>query len=232
MRLDRLLTMSMAVLALSACPGKGTNDTDAGSGGGGGSATGGGGAGGGGGTIETDAGIAQSEKGAIRFKGDARLSSDLATGLSLPADALCNELGQYPCTSFVHVIALGGVDPYGKGFYEGLQQTGSTTPNVVDRVVLSACTARVQADLGGSAVIFKNIALSGDRLSDANSPAVRAAITELVNRAWLREPTENEVQSLIALNADIEASMVATPAIAWMQASCFAVFSSSEFLFY
>lgn len=232
MRPDRLLVMSMAVVALSACPGRVTGDTDAGSGGGGGSAGGGTATGGGGGSIDTDAGIAKSEKGALRFKGDVRLSSDLAAGLSLPVDSLCKELGQYACTSFVHVIALGGVDPYGKGFYEGLPQTGSTTPNVVDRVVLSACTARVQADLGGSAVIFKNIAMSGDRLSDANSPAVRAAITELANRAWLREPSENEVQSLIALNADIEASMVATPGIAWMQASCFAVFSSSEFLFY
>jgi hypothetical protein len=126
----------MAVLALSACP-MNPAGTDGGAGGGSGGGTNtGGGTGGGGGDV--DAGYARSAKGNLRFKGDIRLTIDLAVALGLPFDQVCNELGQYACTYFVHPVALGGVDPYGKGIFESPTVTGVTTAVVVERVALSS----------------------------------------------------------------------------------------------
>lgn len=235
MRPERLFAVVMVAL-LSACPGKvvegtgggGGANTGGGDGSGGGSASGGGGGGGG----EVDAGLTKSQKAQLRFKGDLRLTSDLATGLELSPDALCKELGQYDCTRFVHVVALGGVDPYEHSIYEPAPSTGVTTATVVDRVTLSACGVRVEQDLVGNAVIFKDVPLVAGRLADPGGAAVRAAITELANRAWLRDPSEAEVQALVQLNADIEALNVSDPGTQWMRAACFTVFSSAEAVFY
>jgi hypothetical protein len=57
--------------------------------------------------------VARSTRNNLRFKGPERLTLDFAVALSLPPEQVCNELGQYPCTTFVHTVALGGVDPYG-----------------------------------------------------------------------------------------------------------------------
>jgi len=230
-RPDRLLSL-MAVLALCACPANPVG-ADGGTGGGSGGGTNtGGGAGGGGGDV--DAGYARSAKGNLRFKGDIRLTIDLAVALGLPFDQVCNELGQYACTYFVHPVALGGVDPYGKGIFESPTVTGVTTAVVVERVALSACIKRVDLDLAtpASALIFKSLALSGGKLADPSSAQVRLAITELAQRAWLRDPTDAEVAHLIQLNSDIEATGVAEPGKTWMQAACFAAFSSAESVFY
>jgi len=59
-----------------------------------------------------------------------------------------------------------------------------------------------------------------------------AACTELAQRAWLRDPTDAELALLLQLNTDIEATGVAEPAKVWMQAACFAAFSSAESVFY
>ncbi|MBL8911884.1 MAG: hypothetical protein JNM17_14420 [Archangium sp.] len=169
----------------------------------------------------------------MRFKGDLRFTIDLAVGLQLPVNQVCKELGQYDCV-FVHTVALNGVDPYGKGLFEPLPVTGATTPVVVERMVTSACLARVDLDLQtpASAVIYKNIALSSGRLMNPQSAEVRLAITELAQRAWLRNPTEAEINHFIQLNGDIEATGVNEPAKTWMQAACFVAFSGEEAVFY
>lgn len=229
----------LAVIALTGCPAVITT-TDGGTGGGagggvaqgGGSGGGGGGAGGGGGTV--DGGFAKSAKGNLRFKGNERLTFDYSVALGIPFDQLCNELGQYPCTFTVHTVALGGVDPYGPGLFEGAQVTGSTTPIVVDRVALASCVKRVTLDLAtpASAVVFKSIPVTAGKLTNPQGPEVRLALTELAQRGWLRDPTEAEFTHLIQLNTDIEATTVTDPATAWMKAACFAVFSSAESVFY
>ena len=61
---------------------------------------------------------------------------------------------------------------------------------------------------------------------------MRLALTELAQRAWLRDPTDAELSLLVQLNTDIEATGLAAPATTWMQAACFAVFSSAEAVFY
>lgn len=238
MRLENCI-LAAAVIALSGCPAQ-INPGDGGTGGGsgGGIAQGGGSGGGAGGGAGGGTGggseYARSAKGNLRFKGNERLTFDYSVALGIPFDQLCNELGQYPCTFTVHPVALGGVDPYGKGLFEGAHVTGSTTAIVVERVALAACVKRVTQDLATptTAIVFKSIPVTNGKLTTPNGPEVRLALSELAQRAWLRDPTEAELQALIQLNADIEATNVADPAVNWMKASCFAVLSSAEAVFY
>lgn len=182
-----------------------------------------------------DGGLAKSAKGNIRFKGDVRFTAELSQILQLGAPELCSELGMYPCTTYVHVVALGGVDPYGKGLFEAPPTPGVAAPVVVDRVVLSACAARVQKDLAtpSTAVIFKSIPLTSDgKLVDSLGQPVRNAITELSRRAWLREVSVDELGELTDLALQIQRTGVANPGVQWMQAACFAVLTSTEAVFY
>ncbi len=257
MRLE-LPAVLVLMLALSGCPAvlTGGERPEASTGGGaaaggssqgGGEASGGGASGGGtavqgggsastgGGTGSTDGGLAISAKGSLRFKGPERFGNDLAAGLSLTPAELCNELGQYPCVTQVHGVSLGGVDPYVHGLYEAAPTTGAATSIVVDRTVLAACTARVTKDLTtpAQAVVFKNLSLTPQgKLSNIAGPEVSAAITELYHRGLLRDPTTAETATLVQLARDLEGTSSATPARGWMQAACFAVFSSAEAVFY
>ena len=230
MRLEPLLIV--AVLSLTGCPGNSVGeDAGAGGGNGGGEAVGGGA---GGGTGDGGAGYSRSAKGNLRFKGNERLTFDYSVALGIAPLELCNELGQYSCTFVVHPVALGGVDPYGHGLIEPSPVTLATTSMVVDRVALAACVKRVALDLAtpATALIFKSLPVTAGRLSAPRGPEVRAALTELAQRGWLRDPTEAELSILMQLNTDIEATGVPEPAKAWMQASCFAVLSSAESVFY
>ena len=217
------------VLALSACPepviGGGT--------GGGGDANGGGSGGAGGGSGGGDETFAASAKGNVRFKRSVRLTLDYANALSLPADQLCKELGQYPC-ALVHIVSLGGTDPYGVGLYEPLPFTGMASPVVVERLALSACTLRTSTDLaaGSSAVIWKGVVPDGAGKVDVESAAAHDALVELYHRVMLREPTAAELDHLKQLYRDIDASAKPQPGQSWMTLSCFAVLTSVEALFY
>jgi len=182
-----------------------------------------------------DAGsVARSARGNLRFKGPERLTGDFATALSIPVDQLCTELGLYQCATLVHSIALGGVDPYGKGLYEAPGITAVTTPLVVERIAWSACTKRVELDLvtPADAVVFKGLPTTGARLTNPDSGEVAASIGLLTQRALQRDPYVDEVARYVKLAKDIEASGSADPAREWMQAACFAVLSSAESVFY
>lgn len=236
MRPERLVVLSAMVAALAGCPGNVTT-TDAGTGGGsgGGTATGGGAGGGTGGGDGGGAGFAVSAKANVRFKGPERLLNDFSAALELPADQVCKELGQYDCATFVHTLALGGVEPYGRGVYEKPPATGVATPIVVDRIALAGCITRVNADLAqpASAVVFKGVTLDANgRLADAGGAAVKDAVTQLYRRAVLRDPTSAEVAGLVQLAHDIEALNHAEPGRDWMKAACVAVLSSAESVFY
>jgi hypothetical protein len=181
-----------------------------------------------------DAGVGTSAKGNLRFKGPERLVNDVAAALELRSTDVCTELGQYQCASFVHTVALGGVDPYGPGLYEPSGITAVTTPLVVDRIALSACTRRVDADLAmpQAAVVFRGVPLSAKALANPDGPELPAVIGELTRRVLLREPYDREVTRYVQLAKDIAATGEAEPARAWMQAVCFAVVSSTESVFY
>lgn len=182
-----------------------------------------------------DAGsLARSARGNLRFKGPERLTNDFSNALGLNADEVCTELGQYQCAGLVHTVALGGVDPFGRGLYEPSGVTAVTTPLVVDRMAFSACTRRVDKDLAtpGAALIFKGLPQTGAKLANVDGPELTTAIGELTHRALQRDPYTNEVARYLQLAKDIEASGNAEPARAWMQAVCFAVLSSAESVFY
>lgn len=194
---------------------------------------GGGDGGDGGGRV--DAGYATSSKAALLFKRNVRLTADLAQALSLTAAEVCNELGQYPCTTVVHALTLGGVDPYGSGLYEPIPFTGITSPIAVDRVALAACTARVDRDLAAPALgaIYKLVAIDGaGKLANPDGVEVDLALDALYQRALLREPTAQEKAHHRALYAEVLAAGKPQPARAWMILACFAVTTSVEFLFY
>lgn len=178
--------------------------------------------------------VTATARGNLRFKGPERLNADVAQALELPASDVCKELGLYPCATTVHNVALGGVEPYGAGLYEASGITSATTPLVVERIMWSACTKRVDLDLAnaGGAVLFRGVPLNGSKLANPDGEEVRALITAVVQRALLREPSQAELQRYVQLAHDIEATGNAAPARAFMQAVCFAAFSSSEAVFY
>ena len=109
----------------------------------------------------------------------------------------------------------------------------SPTPIAIERIALTGCRNRVDADLAGSPLIFKDVAVNEDgTLADVDSPAVAAAIDELYKRFTLRRATEEEVAHLRGLYAEALEINEPNPARAWGIASCFAVATSLESLFY
>ena len=167
----------------------------------------------------------------VRFKGPTQLRNDFAFALGLPRDELCFELGELSCTDEVHSVTLGGVEPDALGIYEPATTTSATTPIAVDRIALAACGRRVDADLAGEAVIF-GLNLRGAALTDVDDPEVTEALTSLYRRILLRDPTSAELSHLRSLYADVEATTTPQPARDWAVASCFAVLTTMESLFY
>lgn len=178
--------------------------------------------------------FAKSERANLRFKRDVRLSNDLAQILSLPADKVCNELGQYSCTENVHTISLGGVEPYQLGLNVAFANTTATTPLATERVVLYACEQRVTLDLGGSGdkVFFGDLEITDDKIADLDAESVATAIDTLYKHSVLRPPSTREISHLRQLYRDIEADGSSKPAREWAILSCFSVLTSMEALFY
>jgi hypothetical protein len=218
---------------LLGCPGKSPVEPV----GGGGSANLDGGTTGGGsaGDDHSDGGVGKSSKSVLRFKGPERLGNDFSKALSIAPQFLCNELGLYPCTTVVHALALGGVDPYGNGVYESPALTGVTAPIVVDRIALTACASRAALDVTypALAVVFKGLPLERtSKISNPSAPEVVAAIDALYQRILLRRPTAAEISRLQKLVTDIESTGSQRPAFDWMIGACFSTITSSESVLY
>ena len=169
-----------------------------------------------------------SPKSRLRFKGNRRINSEFARILSLLPGEVCSEFGLYSCANLVHTVALGGADPYGLGLHEALPFTTVTTPLAVDRIALSACRTRVDKDLsaGAAALIYKGT------LDNADGEDVATAVDALYKRAVLRPASAEELASLRQLHRDIADLNGGTVPRDWAIASCFAVTSSLEQLFY
>ncbi|WP_428263277.1 hypothetical protein [Haliangium sp.] len=179
------------------------------------------------------AGPAPSQKALVKFKGPDRLRNDLGRALELADGEICNELGRYSCTGFVHRVPLGGTAPYDLGLYQPLPQAALTGPLAVERVVMSACVARVDRDLGGDEVLFGGLALdAAGALVDVDGADVTTAVTRLYERALQRRPEDAELGHLRQLYRDVEAAGGARPARDWAVLACFAVMTSMEQLFY
>ncbi len=169
----------------------------------------------------------------VRFKGPKRLNLELARILGFDEGEVCQELGEFDCF-LVHNVALGGADPFGVALYSPSETSTATTPLAVERVVLAGCIERAKRDLtsNGSALIFKDIAVTDGKLDPA-SAGVSAAIATLYTRTMQRHPTESELAHMVGFYGDIEASgETDTPAQDWAALSCFSVLTSLESLFY
>ncbi len=127
-----------------------------------------------------------SQKAKLRWKRDRVVERDLMNAFSLSEAEVCAELGSPICFSSIHRVPLGGHEPVVQAMYEGIAAPGATTPISFDRVVLSACGARVdldavahQADNSGGfgqAVLYRHYRLDAASLS-SSAPEVAAQIT-------------------------------------------------------
>ena len=161
-----------------------------------------------------------SRKAQLKRKDGARLARDLSQALELPREGLCLELGQYDCADQAHRIVLGGVEPYVLRVDEPLPVTPVTAPIAADRLALSACGARAEADFGSAQpVVFGALAQGA---ADGTSQTIEVLYDRLLGRA----PDASEVSLLTEFAAEVpEAQDYAVLA-------CFAVATSSEFIFY
>src|SRR5690606_9940020 len=129
--------------------------------------------------------------------------NDLSEALALPKDELCNEFGKEPCIQRVHLSPLGGHNPITSGLLESPTDPLVTTSPVVERVVLSACIARIEQDktLGKAAVVFAPLDLSAP-LPAPDSSELRTVINTLYRRFLARDATDDELDIVASLAQD------------------------------
>ena len=116
------------------------------------------------------------------------------------------------------------------GLYKPISEPGVTTSLSMDRVVLSACGIRADAESVAAVpkVVFQNIDFDAASLT-ADDPAVRADVTELYHRLLARDPTEDELTIVASLTADVGGQPVNPRDFAKL--ACYAVATTSEFMF-
>lgn len=172
--------------------------------------------------------VAPSTRNDLQWKRAWAVQRDLQNALELSEEELCRELGQFDCVREVHLVSLGGHDAIESAIYESLPEPLATTPIAVDRLVLSACTHRVDADASGDAKVFTSLKLGGDAPS-ATDPAVEKTIETLYRRLLARDPKPSEVETVSTLVVDDDGDAVSATDFAKL--ACYAVGSSTEFLF-
>ena len=167
----------------------------------------------------------------VHFKGPQRLENDLSAVLELDPEQLCTEVGGASCTREVHRVALGGVAPYDLGIYNA-PGIGATAPIAVDRLTLQACMRRIDLDRESSDPVLFAVPQLGGGTADIGDPSATAFIDALYTRGLLRHPTKTETETLLLMHADIATSDSLLPGRDWGVATCFAVLTTTEFLFY
>lgn len=167
----------------------------------------------------------------LQWKRAAAVGHDLQRALELTSEQLCLEVGTAPCVEQVHLVALGGHDPFGLGLYESLATPLATTPIALDRVALSGCAARADLDraAGGAAVVFRGIDLAGAAPA-LDDPAIATMTTELYRRLLARDPLATELALIGELALDESGQAIAARDFAVL--ACYAIATTSEFLFF
>jgi hypothetical protein len=167
----------------------------------------------------------------LQWKRFAAFETDLAQALALEPDKLCKEFGLESCTRVVHLAPLGGHEPFKTGLLEPSAEPLATTPSVVDRIVLSACSSRAGKDreAGKMAVVFRAIDLT-KAAPEPGSAENKAVVTELYRRFLARDPDAFELSRVGTLAHDEAGKAVQGDAFAAL--ACFAVATSTEFLFF
>lgn len=170
--------------------------------------------------------MTQSTRARLLWKRNVTLEKDIMRALELESEEVCTEFGAASCTREVHHVALGGPAPFTLGLHKALPGPMLSTAVVVDRVLLSACSNRVEKDVDGSAAVFDAIDLTAERAPSAGDEAFVATVTALYRRFLARDPTEEELS--------VFGDLVAEPMTAreFAVLACYTVGSTTEFLFY
>jgi hypothetical protein len=172
---------------------------------------------------------ATSQASAVLWKRHGAFETDLMRALELSRDELCKELGERNCIRDIHVIALGGNDPFRSGINVPPSAPLSTTSIVVDRVLLSACSARARADKAKSAKVFTALDLKGPAPAP-EAPAVEATIVALFHRLLARDPRVNET-AVVKRLLERDGPDAIQSAEEFATLACFVIGSSVEFFF-
>lgn len=175
--------------------------------------------------------VAESVRSNLQWKRADILEADLRRALELSKEELCQEFDLQDCVSDVHLVALGGNDPFDQGLWVPAQEPLGTTSIAIDRVVLKACDRRVDLD---------EMARPGDRvlsLADYAGPApapssgdVRSLVTQLYRRLLGRDPVAPELDILAQLARDTDGEPVSGATFA--RSACYAIGTTAEFVFF
>jgi len=167
----------------------------------------------------------------LQWKRGHALESDLVRALELPPEELCREFGTSNCVRDVHLVPLGGSNPFTTGMFEPAAEPLASTPTVVERVVLSACSQRVELDRKAKdkAKVFSQFALD-EQAPAPSADATHELTSALFQRLLSRDPTDKEQQTLGALALGDDGEAISGSDFAKL--ACFTVGSSAEFLFY
>lgn len=168
----------------------------------------------------------------LQWKRYAAFEADLARALALPEDELCQELGRASCIQEAHLMPLGGHDPFATGLLRPAEDPLATTPAVVDRVLLSACSKRATLDEeAGSegAEVFERLDLSADA-PPPDDARVQGTVTDLYRRLLARDPNDEERRLVASLARDDADQPVAAAEFAAL--ACFSIGTTTEFLFF
>lgn len=166
----------------------------------------------------------------LQWKRYATFEADLAGALELSRDALCREFGEAPCIRAVHLTPLGGNEPFESGLLKPSQEPLATTPTVVDRIVLAACSRRADLDAADGGGVFGSALDLADSAPEASSAAVHSVVTDLYRRLLARDPSDEEIEVIGGLTRDESGAPVA--AVDFAKAACFAIGTTTEFLFF
>jgi hypothetical protein len=174
--------------------------------------------------------IRSSSRNLVQWKRAAAIEADLMRALELPADGLCKELGDKSCIRDVHLVPLGGNEPYTAGLMRPSAEPLATTPAVVDRVLLSACSKRAQLDAEDKPKVFTALAFDKP-LPAADDAAVQSTVRTLYRRLLARDPQPAELERVASL-AEAEEGADKPTARDFAALACFSIGSTTEFLFY
>ena len=159
------------------------------------------------------------------------IKNDLAYALDLNDDELCHELGSLSCFDQVHLSALGGNEPFILTQYEPIESPSAISAVVTERVVLAACSNKVDIDQKGTATVFTQYDLSAmaEPLNSDYLAALDLQNTRLYQRLLVRDPTQEELTLLQSLTQDAQGNAISNADVAKL--SCFTIATSSEFIF-
>lgn len=165
------------------------------------------------------------------WKRSFALEKDLARALKMDSKLLCQELEEFSCLQYAHQFALGGHEPFQKGQFKGQEQPSLTTAVAFERVILSACAARLELDQALTTEQRYFSYFDFTRPVRELEPAVIQNQVQFIYRQFYgRNPKGSELITAASL-AEMPVMQSRTAAeLAHML--CFVIGSQSEFLFY